>query len=228
MGFFDVLCSASGIPLRGMTRLVLVAATAPKNDEWVAIALPIADTYNRLGYIDLPNKLDAHAKAIERLCRDLAWDRDIGKPTLETSLSELGRCMNESVWGRSNGRRVSYALFDERVYLALARLGAKRTKLTAKSPGLFEAVIPIGDIRERIYGGLPKPTRGRLRERALELARVLAFPTKLAPVDITAGGQLTGYSKKQNPYGAAEPYFQKAKKKWAKHREVMAAIAWHE
>jgi hypothetical protein len=57
MGFFEVLCSATGIPLSDRARLVLVCETKPDNGKWVAIALPIADTYNRIGYIDLPDKL---------------------------------------------------------------------------------------------------------------------------------------------------------------------------
>jgi hypothetical protein len=217
MGFFEVLCSATGIPLSDDACLVLIAETKPKGGAWVPIALPIVESYNRLGYIDMPERLDESARAIEKFCNKLDWDNPPGKD-LESSLSELGRCMNESVWGRSNERRVSYALFDARVYRALAKIGAKKTKLTAKSSDLFEQVFPIADIRDAIYGKLRAPDLAKLRPAALDLARVLAFPTKLSPVDVTAAGQLTGLRD-------AARFIDKAKKKWSKFPEVKKAIA---
>jgi hypothetical protein len=73
-------------------------------------------------------------------------------------------------------------------------------------------------IREAIYGKLPKPARAKLRPLALDLARVLAFPIVLAPVDITVSAQHSGSK-------SAAPFLAKAKKKWAKNREVMKVIA---
>jgi hypothetical protein len=195
---------------------VLVAETKPNGNAWVPIALPIVGTYNRVGSIDLPERLDANASAIEKFCAKLDWDHPPGKD-LESSLSELGRCMNESVWGRSKERRVSYALFDARVYRALAKIGAKKTKLTAKSPDLFEQTLPIADVRDAIYGKLPAPALAKLRAAALDVARVVAFPTKVSPVDVTAAGQLCGSRD-------AAPFITEAKKKWAKFPEVMKAI----
>jgi len=222
MGFFEVLCGASGIPLSGAAKLVLVAETKPDGKAWQPISLPLSGTYNRVGSIDLPEKLDSHAKAIEKLCAGLAWDGEPDGTDLESSLSELNRCMNEDTWGRSNGRRVTFAIFDANVYKAMAKHG----KAAGSTAELIAMALPIVDLREAIYGRLDKRAVDKLRASAVELVRFLASGVKLKPVNVIEAGQLCGYD--VGPEMSAKPFLTKAKKQWAKHPEILAAIALNE
>nr|MBA3822110.1 hypothetical protein [Deltaproteobacteria bacterium] len=136
-----------------------------------------------------------------------------------------------NLWGRSNGRRVSFAIYDAAVFVAIAKLAKlSPAQQRARTADLLEAVLPITELRQAIYGGLRKQTLDALRPRAIELARFIASSTalglKLKPVDLTAVGQLCGYDVGDGM--SAKPFLVKAKKKWAAHPTVLTAIGKNE
>jgi len=221
MGVFDVCCAESGLVLGGDARLILLAEESPGRFE--PIALPISGAYDRLGGIDLPEPYDTNVGHIAAFCARLEFDELPRDASFEERLPEMAHAVSEGRWGRIWGRKVAYALVDGRIYGAIAE-NAEDTLEKTLFEELFERAFPMRDLSMEVYGSLGAGEKRALRADLAEFVRYREWGTALKPVDLEESGQFTGYSAKEHPGSAAEPFVKAARKKYARHPHVLEAV----
>lgn len=235
MGFYDVCCAESGLVLSGNARLMLIAAAnAESRDRYEVIGLPMIGCYDRLGLIDLPDELDAAAKAVEKVCMTLevASSGDDFHAVLDT----MNQMPQKTVW---NGRRIAWALVDDGIYRAIVRTvaagerpewAALKTGVLEKAdlPTLLSAAFALPEVSRELYGDLLNNPPPWMRTALEDAARFRAWGTALKPVDIFSSGQYTGYSRAEHDDSAAEPFVVAARKKYKAFPQVLEAVAANE
>lgn len=152
MGFYDCLCSLTGVSLKGSkTALVLLRANG---EGFVPLTLAIHGQYNRLGSIDMLDE-DAHTawlmKAIraEAKAGRLTFDEDLDDPleNLEAFLQGCERNLNEAgpegclCW---QGQPVLFALVANVVWTALVGAAKPNAATPAALAETFFGSSPLG------------------------------------------------------------------------------------
>jgi hypothetical protein len=249
MGNFDVMCAESRIPLTGEVRLLLIAesaagATEPPADlapsapgvrgwrapgEFFPIAVPLTGRYDREGGIVLPDPLPSHGLLIQSLFRTIKFDQKPKSRKLGDVIPALRQGMSEDNWARSNGRRISYVLFDAKVYDAMARTVEKGGRAdwdaTKKWYGrstttLLSQAFPIPDLRTTLFGKLEAEQLEKLRFDIVSVLKLKSFGFRPTPIDIEGAQTFTGVS---GPTGV-ESHIAAARERYAAQPLLLAAV----
>jgi hypothetical protein len=233
MGFFEVLCSESELVLGGATAFILLGENNP--DDWTPIAVPLFDTYDRLGRIDMPgdfaeDEIGENAQLILAFLQQCKAATG-GSPEEKT----LGELVDEHLkegfltW---EGKRISYALVDQRVYHAIAKTVETTTNPEWKAVCkdsldnldavcLFDKTFDLARVSKAIYKE-PSKYKSWLLDPLKELYRYKTWHTQFQPFDLYADGpgQCNGYDSK---YGTKK-YCEKAREKYRKYPLILEAI----
>jgi hypothetical protein len=231
MGFFDVLCAESGLPLADGA-VCLPLAQLP-DGSWAPLALPLRSIYNRLGSIDEP----AHsltAAGLARLRDQMTYPYD-PSDGLEGMLQEMNRGVSEEDWVTWDGVNISFVLLDEGIYDAVIE-----TLLHAGSPAhapidfaalaarpadeLWSDTFIHAELTAKVYVGLDADDRQSLHEELLDLAVFLRWGTPLQPIDVETGGQYYCYESEQYPDDATRPLIDAARVRYAALPQMLEAV----
>lgn len=233
MGFFEMLCSESELVLGGETAFILLGE---KNvDHWTPIAVPLFDTYDRLGRIDMPgdfpkDKIDENAKAILAFLQQCKAAN--GASPEEETLGELVDEHLKDGFLNREGKRISYALVDARVYHAIAKTVENGDKPEWKPvskdslnnldvESLFDRAFDLASMSKEIYKE-PGKYSSWLLEPLRELCRYKTWHGQFQPFDLDADGpgQCSGYA---GAYGTKE-YCEKSRAKYMEYPLILEAI----
>lgn len=249
MSNFDVMCAESRIPLTGEVRLLLIAeATAGATEapagfapsepggrgwrapgEFFPITVPIAGKYDRAGGIVLQEPLTPQALLIQSMFRTIKFDQKPKSRKLVDVLPALRHGLSEDNWARSNGRRISYVLFDAKVYDAIARTVEKGGRAdwdaTKKWYGrsttqLLSQAFPIPDLRTTLFGKLEEEQLEKLRFDIIAVSKLRVFGIRPTPIDIEGVGAYTGLT---GPTGV-ESFIAAARERYAAQPLLAAAV----
>lgn len=238
MGFFDLYCAESGLPLRGDTRLVLLAEET--GGRWSPIALPLCGEYDRVGAIDFPSSLDERSASVDAFLRRLEFGFPPGRTGLGERLRAAAPFLKDGAWkgGAWLGpprRVVGYTLLDAGIYSAIADVVGEARKrewewaaygVLEERPfeEVFTRAFRLVDLAREVCSELTEARKKAMRKPLLELARVVAWGTTFAPVDFDAGGQFDGYYVDGPPERSVAPFVRAAREKYAAHPVVLRAV----
>ena len=228
MGMFEALCSESGLPLGGDAALFLGARSTDKT--WAPISLPLIGCYDRNGSIDLPDTLDENGSILHQFLRDS--DEAVAGQSLSEALCRL------SSGGRAvDGLEVSYALLDRGIYFGIYRTVARGGRPEWSSAGdgaldslhfdtLLGAAFANPETARSIYQPLTPERQAWMRPILKNLVRLRVWNCRLAPLDrdLDETHQISGYSGQTSGNGAAQPFVEAARRKYAEFPLLLKAV----
>lgn len=233
MGFFDLLCQESELVLGGATAFILIGE---HQQVWTPVAVPLCNSYDRLGRIDMPGKSDEdcfneNASLLTSFLKQCKTES--GESPKEKSLEDLvDEHLKEGflLW---EGIPISYCLVDQRIYNAIAKTveagGQPEWELYSTEnldklefESLFESAFALGNVSKAIYQPIAD-CKHWLSEPLKTLYRYRAWGAQFQAFDLFAEdgpGQCCGY---QGEYGS-QAYCDKARETYKSFPLILKAI----